>query len=174
MVDGEGFQRVAVYLRGVNLTLRRAQPDDCKLMWTWSNDPEVRAVSLSSVPIPWETHVKWFGARMKSPECLIYMAMNRDRKLIGQIRFEICGNEAIVSVLLTKEARGLGYGPALIVRGSEQCFVDSAIGRIHAYIKPSNVASILAFDRAGFRDVGDTVVDNQTVRQYILAQKGGT
>src|SRR5207244_3187635 len=104
--------------------------EDCRLIWEWANDPEARAVSLSSEPIPWETHLKWFATRVNAPGHLFYVAANSHDVLVGQIRYELAGTEAVVSVNLAKEARGRGYGAALIVRGSEQCFADSKVNLI--------------------------------------------
>jgi UDP-2,4-diacetamido-2,4,6-trideoxy-beta-L-altropyranose hydrolase len=168
LVDGEGVRRVIACLRAADLALRRVREEDCRLIWEWANDPEARAVSLSSEPIPWETHVKWYAARLNDPGHLFYLALNGQQRPIGQIRFEITGTEAVVSVNLAKEARGCGYGAALIVRGSEQCFADSRIHLIRAYIKPSNEASARAFARAGYTDAGNAEVRGHRVRQFIL------
>jgi RimJ/RimL family protein N-acetyltransferase len=125
-------------------------------------------VSLSSEPIPWETHVKWFAARVASPVCLFYIATNSHDAPVGQIRYEVAGTEAVVSVSLAAEARGRGYGAALIVRGSEQCFAEAPVKLIRAFIKPENSASVRAFERAGYADAGKTVERGQTVRQFVL------
>src|SRR5206468_4059883 len=117
---------------------------------------------LSSEPIPWETHLKWFATRVNAPGHLFYVAANSHDVLVGQIRYELAGTEAVVSVNLAKEARGRGYGAALIVRGSEQCFADSKVNLIRAYIKPSNEASVRAFERAGYTDAGTTEVNGHT------------
>jgi UDP-2,4-diacetamido-2,4,6-trideoxy-beta-L-altropyranose hydrolase len=38
------------------ITLKRATQEDCRLIWKWANDPDVRAASFSSKPIPYDTH----------------------------------------------------------------------------------------------------------------------
>jgi UDP-2,4-diacetamido-2,4,6-trideoxy-beta-L-altropyranose hydrolase len=168
LVDGDGANRVVSCLRAAGLRLRRAAAEDCELIWKWANDSEARAVSLSSDPIPWETHQKWFAAHSTAPSCLFYVATNGNDNLVGQIRYDLSEDEAIVSVSLAKESRGRGYGASLIVRGSEQCFAESKVNRIRAYIKPTNTASVRAFDRAGYRDDGQAEVRGQMVRQFIF------
>ena len=167
LVDGDGVNRVVACLRSASLTLRRVREEDCRQIWEWANEPAARAVSLSSEPIPWETHVQWFAARVNAPGHLFYLATNSHDALVGQIRYEVTGSEAVVSVSLAKEARGRGYGAALIVRGSEQCFTDAPVKLIRAFIKPDNATSVRAFERAGYADAGMAVERGQTVRQFV-------
>lgn len=171
LIDGRGGGRVVARLQSEVFSLRRVVQEDCRLVWEWANDSEARAVSLSSEIIPWETHQNWFAARLLSPECLFYIAANPHGVPIGQIRFDVVGNEAIVSVNLTKEARGRGCGAALIVRGSEQCFDDLPLKIIRAYIKIENEASVRAFTLACYTDEGFAEVRGRTVRQFVLRRE---
>jgi UDP-2,4-diacetamido-2,4,6-trideoxy-beta-L-altropyranose hydrolase len=171
LVDGYGVSRVATCLYAAGLKLRRVQSQDCRLIWEWANEPETRAVSLSTALIPWEVHQKWFAEHMKSPACLFYLASNSHQALVGQVRFDIKDVNAVVSVSLAKEARGRGYGAALIRRGSEQCFADSGINLIRALIKPDNGNSVRAFLKAGFSDDGNVEVAGRTMRQFALRRE---
>ena len=167
LVDGLGASRVVTAMRAGELTVRRVQPDDCRQIWEWSNDPEVRAVSLSKDSIPWETHVKWFSARVNSPTCFFYVGSDHET-LIGQIRFDLKDAEATLSISLSKEARGHGYGPALIVRGSQQLFADSDATLIRAYVNPENTVSLRAFEKAGYAPAETTLVQGKSLRQFVL------
>jgi UDP-2,4-diacetamido-2,4,6-trideoxy-beta-L-altropyranose hydrolase len=170
LVDGEGAGRLTMRLRASMLDLHRVGPEDCRLLWVWANEPEARALSLSPDPIPWETHQAWFAARVHSTACLFYIAADQHGSLIGQIRYDITGDEAVVSVSIAKEARGHGYGAALIIRGSERCFADKPVQTIRAYVKPNNVASVKAFIYASYSD-GDVVdIRGQSVRQFVLSR----
>ncbi len=170
-VDGDGVSRVTACLRAAELVLRRAGHDDSRLIWEWANDPGARAASFSSDAIPWETHAKWFVSQLESPACLFYVAANRRQQPVGQIRYAVTGDEAVVSVSLAREVRGQGYGAALIVRGSRQCFADSPVKLIRAYTKPDNEASAQAFQKAGFTDAGRTDVRGHTARQFVLKRE---
>ncbi len=167
LVDGLGVSRVVTAMRAGELTVRRVQPDDCRQIWEWSNDPEVRAVSLSKDSIPWESHVKWFNARMNSPACFFYIGSDCDN-LIGQIRFDLNGTAATLSISLSKAARGHGYGPALIVRGSQQLFADSDVTLIRAYVNPENTVSLRAFEKAGYAPAENTLIQGKSLRQFVL------
>jgi UDP-2,4-diacetamido-2,4,6-trideoxy-beta-L-altropyranose hydrolase len=171
LVDGQGTRRVVTYLSAASLELHRARPEDCQLIWEWANEPEARAVSLSTEPIPWEVHQKWFASRVSSPLCLFYIATNGPEAQLGQIRYDIKDDTAVVSLSLAREARGRGLGPALIWRGSERCFADSSVKLIRAYVKPDNQASIRAFCKAGFSDAGSVEMSGTTVRQFVMSRE---
>lgn len=171
LVDGCGRSRVATCLCAAALVLRRAREEDCRLIWEWANEPEARAVSFSTALIPWEVHQQWFAAHIKSPACLFYLAANSHKTPVGQIRFEIEDANALVSVSLAREARGSGYGAALIRRGAEQCFADSEVNVIRASIKQDNEPSVRAFLNAGFTADGATEVAGQIVRLFLMRRE---
>ena len=167
LVDGLGVSRVLTAMRADELTVRRVQPEDCRQIWEWSNDPEVRRVSLSQDSIPWESHVNWFSARITSPTCFFYVGSDH-AKPVGQIRFDVNGAEATLSISLSKEARGHGHGPALIVRGSQQLFADSNATIIRAYVNPENTVSLRAFEKAGYAPAEDSLIQGKSLRQFVL------
>ena len=68
-------------------------------------------VSFSSDPIPWETHVDWYAGRLRDVHCFFYLAADEGGNPIGQVRFDLAGREAVISVSLCGErhaARGVG------------------------------------------------------------------
>ena len=170
LVDGEGTARVLDHLTSEPLRLRQVSEEDCKLLWEWANDPDVRVVSFSSEPIPWERHVKWFRSKLYDPHCVFYIATNSDDIPIGQIRYDVEDNKAIVSVSIDRKYRIKGYGSRLIGLASRKLFDISDIAAIHAYVKPGNEASIGAFVKAGFSKVGTTVFRGHRVIHLVLAK----
>ena len=171
LVDGLGANRIVSHLRAAKLNLHPVRAEDCRQIWEWANDPELRSVSLAEEEIPWADHVKWFSSRVNSPACYFYFAENSSQNPIGQIRFDVDGDEAVLSVSLAKEARGKAYGSALIVQGSQRCFADSRVNLIRAYIKPANEASIRAFDRTDFVPAQSVELRGQPMRQFILKRE---
>jgi len=138
------------------LKLRPAQLCDCEIAWQWANDPFVRELSFSSDSISWEDHVRWFAANIINPNVRYFVAENEDLGRVGQIRYDITGDEATVSVLLGPESRGKGLAPQLISLGNTEIFSEKPIRLIHAFIKTNNEASVKAFRHAGFHDAGIT------------------
>jgi UDP-2,4-diacetamido-2,4,6-trideoxy-beta-L-altropyranose hydrolase len=168
LVDGLGVSRVVSHLRAAKLRLRPVRAEDCRQIWEWANEAEARSASFSQEPIPWEDHVKWFSARVDSPSCLFYVATNSGENPVGQIRFDVEADEAVLSVSLAKEARGHGYGSPLIVQGAQRCFADSRVDLIRAYVKPTNETSIHAFEKTDFVPAKSVEVRGQTMRQFVL------
>lgn len=170
-VDGWGVQRVITRMQALRLALRRACAADCQTIWEEANDPQVRAVSFCPDPIPWEVHQRWYAAKLADPNCFFYIASWVNASLVGQIRFELNGLEATISVSLLGAARGKGYGAPVILRGVEQFLSESPANTIHAYIKPDNPFSIRAFARAGFEDAGTTISHGHLARHFIIERE---
>lgn len=165
LVDGRGATRVVSVLRGEGfLELRPAEEKDRRLLWEWANDPEVRASSFSPETIPWETHVAWFDAKlnaMRGPgsKNVIYIAESEDGSPIGQIRFDVRPDGDLeVGVGLDKKMRGLGMASQVIESGVRHAITKGPWICIHAFVKPGNIASVKAFERAAFRNIGSDQV----------------
>jgi RimJ/RimL family protein N-acetyltransferase len=113
-------------------------------------------------------HQKWFAEHINSPASLFYIASNSHKTLVGQIRFDIEDMIAVASVSVAKEARGCGYGAALIRLGSKRCFADSGVNLIRAFIKTDNETSVRAFLKSGFTHEGVAEVAGVTMRQFVI------
>jgi RimJ/RimL family protein N-acetyltransferase len=96
------------------------------------------------------------------------LALDADKRPIGQIRYQIEGAEAVISINLAPNQRGQGYGSEVIWQASQRAFEQTAINLIHAYIKTNNTASIRAFTKAGFVKSDVTQVQEQLALHFIL------
>jgi UDP-2,4-diacetamido-2,4,6-trideoxy-beta-L-altropyranose hydrolase len=168
IVDGEGCQRILERLKSVSLKLRPVCRNDCELLWKWANDPEVRMASFSSEPIPWGQHVEWFNRRIDDPNCLIYIALNSQNVPIGQVRYDIDSNDAIISISVDDQFRNQGYGSVIIKKSCEDLFCTTAVQAIHAYVKSSNETSARAFRKAGFKDINTKTIKGCQALHLVL------
>lgn len=150
LVCGEGNNKVLESLQNRQIKLRQVSEDDCKLLWDWTNDPEVRSVSFSSDFISWNSHVQWFTSKLTNYDCIMYVALNKFDEPIGQVRFDIKANEATISISIDKKFRNQGYGSKLIRIATQKMFFSYDIKTINAYIKDYNYRSINSFIKAGF------------------------
>ncbi len=175
LVDGSGSIRLLTELREEKtLTLRRVREEDCRLLWEWANDPQVRAAASSSDPISWEDHVKWFASKLNDPNCIIFVALDNDGASVGQIRFDITDErEAEIDVNIDRKRRGLGYGTLLIDKGVEEIFRTTSVRIVHAFIKPDNVSSIRAFEKVKFKKIGLKAVRGHTAIHYLRRKNDG-
>jgi UDP-2,4-diacetamido-2,4,6-trideoxy-beta-L-altropyranose hydrolase len=150
LVDGEGGRRVVMHLRGDALRLRPARREDCRLLWEWVNEPEVRASAFSPEPIPWETHRGWFESRAANGS-LIFIAIDAEDEPVGQVRFDPSGEgEAEIDLSVAPTHRGRGAGSRMIALGTDRLFRETSVSTVHAFVKPDNTPSLRAFERAGF------------------------
>ena len=168
LVDGNGATRVVSLLDRGGLVLQPIQPEDCRLIWEWANDPATRAWSFAQDPVPWEQHRVWFETKLTDPLTHLYVALDAGRVPAGQIRFQVEGEAATVSVSLAPEQRGKGYGAEIIRLGTQQIWATTEVTQIHAYIKLGNDASIRAFAKAGFVGAGIVEVQSCSALHFVI------
>jgi len=168
LIDGNGAARVVMAMTGDTLRLRNVREGDSHLLWEWANDPDARAVSFSSDSIPWEEHLEWFHAKVQSPRCLFFIATDSEDVPVGQVRFDLTNDEAIISVSLDRHQRSKGYGIRLLRLSAQALFTVTHLSTIHAYVKPNNHASLRTFAKAGYTHGGTTVTAGQPAVHFIL------
>jgi UDP-2,4-diacetamido-2,4,6-trideoxy-beta-L-altropyranose hydrolase len=168
LVDGRGAERVAAAMKAESLSIRLAEDGDCKLFWEWANDPAVRTSAFSPDAIPWEQHVAWFRRKLQDETCRILLALDDSDVPIGQIRFDKIGlGEADIDITIGSRFRGLGYASRLIELGANQVFAERHLQRLHAFVKPENIASAKAFEKAGFARLEVATVKGQPAVHFI-------
>jgi RimJ/RimL family protein N-acetyltransferase len=150
----------------VALTIRRATPADCRQLWLWVNDPSARAASFDTADVPWPDHVAWFEARLASPNTRIYIAEADDGAPVGQVRFDLdAAGAAEVDVCLDAEWRGRRLAADLL-RMAAAAFLLEGPSLLVAHVRPENLASQRAFERAGFLKVGPEAVNGHRSVRY--------
>ncbi|MDP3920134.1 MAG: UDP-2,4-diacetamido-2,4,6-trideoxy-beta-L-altropyranose hydrolase [Candidatus Omnitrophota bacterium] len=174
LVDGLGVRRVLAEMGLGEFSLRRARPDDCEHLYEWNNQADVRAVSFSTDPIPYESHRKWFAAKLSDPACRIYIALDRQGARMGQVRYEISGNEAEVAIVVDSRYRGKQYGALMIERATQIVRAEGAIEIVHAYIRGDNEKSSGAFRAAGFVDAGKVSIKGCEAAHYLYEKQNIT
>ena len=170
LVDGNGAGRVVQQMMVKSLGLRPVKESDIRLVWEWANDPVARAVSFSARPIPWENHEKWFAIKLRDPNSLYYIVQDAVNTPVGQVRYQIVGEEAVVSVSLAPEQRGKGYGSHILKLSARRVFDETGVKLVHAYIKPGNEASVRAFTKAGYVDHGKAEMMGNPALDYVLSR----
>lgn len=171
IIDGQGADRVVLAMKTGDLRLRRVGPEDCRLLWEWVNDPAVRAASFCQAAVPWEQHQKWFAAKINDKRSLILIAEDTSGTAVGQFRVEWPSErEGEIDVSLANNRRGLGEGSTLIDLGVRRLFATTDTERVHAFIRPENRASIRAFERACFTNLGEEMVKGHIALHYVRAR----
>ena len=170
-IDGDGAFRVWLELNEDAVQLRPATASDAQFLWELANDATVRATSFRSDSIPWPDHVRWLTNRLADPQCYLWLALDAADKPIGQVRFDLEAQEAIISVSLCPESRGQNLGPLTIRNACRRLFTVAPAVTIVAFIKTDNLASVRAFTRAGFQPRGSVTVREHLALRYELPRE---
>ena len=130
--------------------LRRVTAADADLLLAWANHPVTRAASFHPDPIERAGHVRWLTSRPASPTTGFWIGEADDARPIGQVRVE--GGE--VSISVAPDARGMGFGRALLAAGVDEAGRTLAVERLVARVRVDNPASLALFAGAGFVEIG--------------------
>ena len=178
LVDGKGRQRIIGAMLAGQIKLRIAQENDCKLLWEWANDPEVRQSAFNSNNIEWEDHQVWFLNKQNETDCIQYIALSKNDVPIGQIRFDIKGSIAEIDYSIGKDFRRMGLGQMLLKKGIELfCAQQERSITIQGYVKKENAPSSRTFLSAGFielreNDFAENVVADTRTHIIYQIEKG--
>jgi L-amino acid N-acyltransferase YncA len=139
--------------------LRSATVGDMRAVFELSNDDFVRRHSLHQEKIDWVDHQKWFQEKIADKDCEFFIVENPGGKMIGQARVD----RKIVSISLTAQFRGKGLGSEILraINGLSAARIKTA------YVRKDNIASLKTFCNAGYRVVGEKIMNNQACHELI-------
>lgn len=130
--------------------IKLATIDNMKDIFDLSNDDLVRANSFNQDKIEWKQHQNWFKNKINDENCIFYVVKDINNKLIAQVRFDKNDIEADISISISPEFRGKGYGAKVLKSTSMKIIQENNIQKINAYVKIENVASKNIFEKAGY------------------------
>lgn len=137
----------------INITIRKAQPEDSKDIWIWRNDKTTRKMSISIDEIDWDSHSNWFEKSLLDKNTLLHIGfLESDKSKVGICRYNIDPekNVATVSINLNPEKRGRRLSCELLSGSMRTLFKERKID-LAATIKKQNKASITCFTKCGFK-----------------------
>lgn len=134
-----------------HIHFRAAEKDDMQNLYNWRNDPDTRKASFNTEEVVLEKHVEWFNNSLVNKNRSIFIMMNDEKESIGQIRFDREGNGAEIDITIAPEYRNQGYGVQALREGCKMYFNNFDVDHIIAKVKKDNIASLKAFEKAGFK-----------------------
>jgi len=154
--DAGWLDILAAQQRAAAIAIRPAQPRDATLLFEWANDPALASVNLATAgPIPWETHERWFAARLDDPNSRIWIAEDAGGRPLGQVRLQEKDGWAEVSVYVAPESRRGGVALRLLRHAQASC-VEAWPGRLlRARVRRDNEKSRRLFAEAGYANAED-------------------
>ena len=134
------------------MRLRIATMADALTLFEWANDPETRRASGDRPVIEWLAHLAWFSGRLASPDAVIMIGDSTAGRPVGAIRFETDDGwvTALLSYEVAPEARGRGFGRAVLIEGVAAFRARFRATRIEATVVPGNARSRHLFEGLGW------------------------
>lgn len=150
-VDGLGVRRVLREIGCSVIVIREATRADSENLLTWRNHCSVRAVSRNANLIDKTTHEAWLKAVLSDPDRVLLIGECQG-KAIGVARFDICVDEAEVSVYLAPDHKDEGFGSELLL-AAEQWLDEHrpAVLSIRAEVLENNEPSHRLFRACGYQ-----------------------
>jgi UDP-2,4-diacetamido-2,4,6-trideoxy-beta-L-altropyranose hydrolase len=176
-VDGQGAKRTVRYLIDQLCTkqsfyLRDVVDLDSQKVFDLSTDPFVRLQSINRESISWESHISWYQKKINSEDYIFQLAFDKKDNFIGQVRFELEKDSAVISISISKEFRGKGFSKKVLTESCSKVFSDRiSLKSIIAYIRPDNAASIRGFKSAGFGFVEECTFNDEMFLKFMLEKK---
>lgn len=140
------------------IEMREASQQDMSAVYRLSNEPSIRAASISSEPIPLSSHIEWYSRKL-ADQSLIFLLFFDKEKLIAQIRFELIEiDEAEVSISIDSGYRGRGIGKELLTRAQGFAINRWKLKTIKAIVKKENEVSQRFFKKCGYIFCGVEII----------------
>lgn len=127
--------------------LRPATMDDSAMLLELRNERGVREASFTMDIVEPDEHHAWLTRKLADPSCLLCV-VEHDGAPIGQVRLDLDGEEAELSISLFPAERGHGLGRQAIGLAIDD--VPAEIRTVKALVKMTNAPSLAVFKAAGF------------------------
>jgi UDP-2,4-diacetamido-2,4,6-trideoxy-beta-L-altropyranose hydrolase len=167
--DGAQKKRFLKILFDLVMDIALANEKDIQLYFDWANDPLVRTLSFNNNPIPWENHQKWFTNKIHSRDHIFYKAVIIENA-VGQIRYDLKEDEALINYSVDSNFRGYGIGSLMIEK--TLLLIDKKFKTdysIIGFVKYGNVASSMVFRKLGFEEFES--IEFEETYKYVLKCK---
>lgn len=153
------------------LTIKEVDLTDATMMYEWANDPITRSQSFSSNTIELPEHIAWLTRKLENSKNNYYIIKQQNNPC-GIVRFDHdTANLYTIGITIAPEFRGKGLAAKCLKLACETFIFQNQFSKlfgINAFIKNENKASILAFEKAGFKLLGQTSVNDLPAFHYIL------
>lgn len=132
----------------------RSRPVSLSDEWNlleWRSSPGVSSLQHTVVEINPADHKSWLVDRISRAEVFPFFAYEIDESVVAYTRVEPRPNQFLeVSILVSPELRGKGYGYEVLKEFLEQIRVRFPKSYLLAVIHKSNTASLALFKKVGF------------------------
>jgi RimJ/RimL family protein N-acetyltransferase len=133
------------------LELRPATFEDAADLLRWRNDPETRRQSFETHMIQAAEHERWLRAVLASDDHMLLIAEEQGAA-VGQLRIDrIDATTAEASITIAPAERGHGRARRVLVRAPHIARDRLGVTELVARARDTNIASLRAFEAAGWK-----------------------
>ena len=143
----------------MGVKFRHANIHDVNTYYEWANDEMVRNMSFSTNKIKYDDHVSWFSDKLKNPNYYFYFFTNEEDIPVGQVRIVREKSETVIGISVDSQFRGQSLSSILLIMSTNDYLSKYPREIIHAFIKKNNQASIKSFEKAGFSQKEDVIIN---------------
>ncbi len=127
---------------------------DADQLFEWANDPDTRASSKSSAPIPRGDHDRWmqFNVLQGYPQHMVMIA-DTDSGSVGVVRFDAERQDVMryrVSITVAPKFRGQRLAHGILAESCRMMQESTLLAEVNA----GNAASRRIFEKCGFEEIG--------------------
>lgn len=131
------------------LVIRRAVEEDVRKVFELSNDPVVRANSIHTEQIAWESHVAWFSRMLANEDVVFLIVETPGKDFVGQVRLVRLDEKWEISISIAAPFRGKGLSSEILLRSVEIV----GLRKTCAFVAAENTASRKLFESCGYREI---------------------
>lgn len=132
------------------IRLRKAQPQDCRIIFRWRNHPKVRAHFFNADEIGFDEHRNWFEKSLRMENRILLIALENDQP-VGVLRFDIADDAvAEIDIYVAAEKQGRGLGKEILREGEDWVRRNTEIRMLRAKVMQENGPSLGMFRNRGF------------------------
>jgi len=149
-----------------DITVRPAVLEDVGRYFQWVNDPEVRKSAFHTERIDFKTHQNWFERKLSDTSAFLYVCYFKE-KPVGQVRFEVEDEVAIIDISVDKTFRGRGLSVEMLKRAMNYFSAATGYREFRSEVKNENIASQKLFLKAGFKEVCSPLASSMKIYKFI-------
>lgn len=153
LCDGLGSKRLRRILLEPTISLRKAEPADCKMLFDWRNAPEIRQTALNPEPLVFTDHEAWYHRSLNMPDRHLLIGL-LDEKPFGVLRYDLDQKlkTAEISIYLAPDYLGKGLGKPLLQAGEAWLKAsEPQIAALEATVLSTNPRSLRLFQSDGYQ-----------------------
>lgn len=163
---GGKFKDVVIHSKYNNsIAIRPIDSQDMDFTFLLSNDSMTRKNSYQTEEIAYSSHKSWFQSKIED-SAAFYFIGEFNRKSVAFLRIDRKEKENVIGIALHEDCRGKKLSSSFLKEITKAFNYKYPGEKVIAYIKSNNIASIKAFEKAGFTFCEEIKIKSIPTKKY--------